>query len=228
MGVDVRGQVGPRVVNDGSENIIRTAKTGELIAQDAHGRFYEANARGTVYSGGIATLTSISNVTFTTATLGATVTPIIGVYNPIGNTVNLVILQAVLGVATTALQATGTGPFSWATSITTAAVTTGNNPLNRRSLQPSGSAAKDLSNVAPTGMTPNLAVRFGSSLGGGTGIAAAVLGTAAGLHTPLVAHVENFDGGLIVPPGGVLALLGTTTGVAQSAVSSIVWEEVAV
>jgi hypothetical protein len=39
--------------------------------------------------------------------------------------------------------------------------------------------------------------------------------------------VENFDGSLIVPPGGVLALMAVTTPVAQSAVAGIVWEEVA-
>jgi hypothetical protein len=43
--------------------------------------------------GGGMTLTSISNVTFTTATLGATCTPITGIYNPIGSGKNCVILQ---------------------------------------------------------------------------------------------------------------------------------------
>jgi hypothetical protein len=173
-------------------------------------------------------LTAIANVTYTTGTLGATVTPIAGVYNPIGSTVNLVILQATLGVARTALQATGGGPYVWATSVTTAAITTGNNPFNRKSLQPAGSQAKDITNVAPTGLTPNLAVRFGSALGGGAILNAANLDTAVGSTAPLIAYVENFDGSLIVPPGGVLALLATTTPVAHSAVSSIVWEEVAI
>jgi hypothetical protein len=199
----------------------------ELIVQEIHGRFYEQNFRANIYSGGMG-LTAINNVTYTTGTLGATVTPVIGVYNPVGSTVNLVILQATLGLTVTAATSTGGGPFVWATSVTTAAVTTGNNPFNRKTLQAAGSAAKDITNVAPTGLTPNLAVRFGSALGGGSLASFSFVGTAVGQVTPGITFVENFDGSLIVPPGGVLALLATTTPVAHSAASSIMWEEVPV
>lgn len=153
-------------------------------------------------------------------------TPIAGVYNPPGSGKSLAILQAALALTMTALQATGGGPFAWATTITTAAVTTGNQPFNRSSLQAAGSVAKDLTNVAPTGMTPNLTVRFGSSLGGGSASNAAFLATAVGMQAQLGGWVENFDGSLIIPPGGVLALLATTTPVAHSAVSALLWEEV--
>ena len=43
---------------------------------------------------------------------------------------------------------------------------------------------------------------------------------------PLQGFTENFDGSLIIPPGYVLALMATTTPVAHSAVSNILWEEV--
>lgn len=219
--------VGPTARLDGpAPGPERVDRTNARVVTDAHGRFYEANYRGALYSGGMG-LTSISNATYTTGTLGPTVTPIAGVYNPIGSIVNLVILQVALCVTETALQATGGGPYAWATSITTTPVTTGNAPLNRKTLQPAGSAAKDITNVAPTGLSPNLAVRFGSSLGGGSALSTATLQTAAGFDTQLVGFIENFDGSLIVPPGGVLALLATTTPVAHSAVSAIFWEEVA-
>lgn len=221
------GKVGPQVLADGVAAALRQGKTGELIAQLLHGKFYEQNYRGAVYSGGMG-LTDISNATFTTGTLGATCTPIIGVWNPASSPVNLVILQARLGVTMTAAQATGAGPFVWATSVGNAAISTGNAPLNRKTLVASGSVAKDLSGLALTGLSVNLVVRGGSSLGGGSGSNAAFLATAVAMQTPLVAAKEDIDGALIVPPGGVLALLATTTPVAHSAASGLIWEEVPV
>jgi hypothetical protein len=40
------------------------------------------------------------------------------------------------------------------------------------------------------------------------------------------AGVANIDGSIIVPPGGVLALLNTTSTTTCSAVSRMLWEEV--
>lgn len=83
-----------------------------------------------------------------------------------------------------------------------------------------------MTNVALTGLTNNLAVRHASALGGGSAEAAAFLATAVAMQTQNVPTVEAVDGSIIVPPGGVLALLATTTPVAHSAVSSLLWEEV--
>jgi hypothetical protein len=52
-----------------------------------------------------------------------------------------------------------------------------------------------------------------------------LLATAAGFQTQQVTSIENLDGGIIIPPGGVIALLATTTPVAHSVVPSILWEE---
>jgi hypothetical protein len=226
--VDARGRVGPDVLADGALAKMRLGRAAEQVVQELHGRFFETNYRAAVFSGGMG-LTSISNVTFTTGTLGVTVTPIAGVYNPVGSAYNLVILQAILGVTVTAGTATGGGPFVWATSITTAPITTGNNPFNRKTLQSSGSVAKDLTNVAPTGLTPNLAVRFASALTGGLQKNISSVETAVGQNIGASGiTAENIDGAIIVPPGGVLALLATTTPVAHSAVSALLWEEVPV
>jgi len=227
--VEVTGQVGPQTLADGvTGTAMRQGRQAEQIVQELHGRFYETNYRSAVFSGGMG-LTSISNVTYTTGTLGATVTPIAGVYNPVGSVVNLAILQAILGVTVTAATATGCGPFVWATAITTAPITTGAQPLNRKTLQAQGSAARDITNVAPTGLTPNLAVRFASALTGGLIKNVSSVETAVGQNIGTAGiTVENIDGCIIVPPGGVLALLATTTPVAHSAVSGLVWEEVPV
>lgn len=224
--VTVLGQVGPEIASDGSSVALRQGRGGEGIVQELHGRFYEQNFRGNVFSDGMGS-TSISAATFTTATVGATATPITGVWNPSTSTVNLVILQAVLSVSQTALQATGPGAFAWMTSIGNAGLTLGSTPLNRKTLVQAGSSAKGLSGIALTGLTTNLATRFASSLGGGSAIGVAFLATQAGAQTVQApANVENFDGGLIVPPGGVLALMCSITPVGHSAASGLVWEEV--
>lgn len=221
-------RTGPIVSSDGASNPGRTTKTGDIATSDAHGRFQEAAIRGNLYSGGM-TITSISNATFSTGTLGATATPIVGVYNPTGSGKNLVILQVKVSPVNTALQTTGAGALMWATSTGNGAISTGNTPFNRSTFVASGSVAKDMSGVALTGLTNNLVVRDTSALGSGVISNLSTLQTAAGLFPPQQVSVDNVDGSIIVPPGGVLALLCTTNPpVAISAATSILWEEVSI
>ena len=228
MPISVSGQVGPQAIADGvTSQPIRMGKLGDTIVSELHGRFYEQTYRGNVYSGGM-TVTSINAATFTTATLGATCTPIWGIWNPLANNVNAIVLQAMLQVVITALQNTGGGPFMWATSVGNGAISTGNIPFNRKTWLAAGSSVKDMSGLALTGMTNNLVVRSAAALGGGNVFNIATLDTAAGFSTTLAPSVENVDGAWQVPPGGVLALLATTTPVAQSAASGGIWEESAV
>jgi hypothetical protein len=149
------------------------------------------------------------------------------VHNPSTSTVNVVVLQATLSVIQNALQATGCGGFVWASSLGNTAISTGSTPLNRRTLVNAGSQAKGMTNVTPTGLTNALTVKFGSALNGGSSVAAAFLATQAGAQAQAVTNsVENFDGGLIVPPGGILTLVCGTTPVGHSAASCLLWEEV--
>jgi hypothetical protein len=226
--VEVTGQVGPQVVGDGSSAALRQGRSAEAVVTELHGRFYEQNFRGTLFSAGMS-ITSISNATFTVGGIGATTTPVVGVWNPATSTVNLVLLQASLTVSQTALQATGPGGFVWCMSTANAAISTGAAPLNRKTLALSGSFGKDMSGVAVTGITNALVPRFGSSLGGGSAVGAAFLATQAGAQTVQAAgNVENIDGAIIVPPGGIVALLTTLTAVGHSAASALLWEEVPV
>lgn len=227
MAVPIQGQVGPQVLQDGVTAILRQGRSAEQIISELHGRFYEQAYRNALYTGGMTALTSISNVTFTSATLGATCTPIWGIWNPGTSTVNLVILQAILGITITAATATGGAPFVWAASTGNNSLTLGNVPVNRKTLTASGSQAKVFGGAALTGLTNNLVVICGSALTGGQSTSVTLVeGTVAA--PPSIAGgttVENLDGSFIVPPGGVLALLATTTPVAHSAVSGGVWEE---
>lgn len=220
---------GPAAQGDGSTGTkLRTSRTSELVVGDAHGRFFEAALRGTLFSDGM-TATSISASTFATGDLSATAKPICGVHNPITSTVNLVILQATLSVVTTNATNTGPGVFVWAAGTAERAISTGTAPLNRRNLGTSGSQAKGMSGIALTGLVTALTVRHGSALQGGNPGNFSFVGTAAGPNAVVAgAAVENLDGSIIVPPGGVLGLFCTTQPVAHSAASSILWEEVAI
>jgi len=218
-------QVGEQYNGDGATVVARAGKQGETIVSELHGRFYEQTYRGRVYGGG-KTLTSISNATFTTATLDATHTPICGVWNPLGSGVNLVILQAMVNFVVTAATATGIGGTMWAASNGNTAISTGVIAYNRLRLTQGGSISKYLGGVAATGLTNNIVAMFGSSIGGGAIGNFNQVGTAVGFVPATTGSVENFDGSLIVPPGGVLSLLCVTTPVAHSCTSGMVWEEV--
>lgn len=192
---------------------------------DAHGRFFDPTLAGRVFHAG-ASITSINNATFTVATTGATATPVIGLWNPLTSNKYLEVLQAQLTVILTALAATGPGGFAWMISVGNAAISTGSNPINGLSfLAPGGSVAKAFFGTALTGMAGALSVLRGSGLGGGSAENVAFTATAVAMQTLAMPSVENIDGSIIVPPGGVLALMATTTPVAHSVVPGISWQE---
>jgi hypothetical protein len=167
-----------------------------------------------------------------TITLNNTTTPILGVWNPATSSVNLVILQAALGaVLNTLTTPVGPGAFLWASSVGNTAITTGNTPFNRKTLQASGSQAKGF-NTSPalTGLTNNLVVFEGADLPQLSGQTAGTItaSTASAQFAAGLSAVQNFDGGLIVPPGGILALLNTTSTTTYSVAGRLLWEEVPV
>jgi hypothetical protein len=226
-----QGTVGPSYANDGSVPAagVRIGRTGETMVSEIHGRFYEQVYRGNVFSIG----TTLSALSANTITLVAATTPILGVWNPPASTVNLVMLQAALGVVTNAGAAatTGHGALVWASSVGNTAITTGQSPFNHKTLATTGSQAKAYQlggAVALTGLTNNLVIFEGADL-------PIIAGTATGTITASTTDpsqfkgftaVHNFDGALIVPPGGVLALLNTTSTTTTSAVGRLLWEEV--
>ena len=225
-----QGQVGVQNNADGSTPVqgFRQGKQGDLVVSELHGKYYEQNYRGNIFSGGM-TLTAINAATFTTATLTAACTPILGLWNPSNSGVNAVILGAKLSATITALQSTGAGPFVYAVSTgNTAPLTLGLQPWKRSTLTQSGSMLKNLAGVALTGLTSSLGIVGASALSGGSAYNIALLGTAAGFLTNHASASEWLDGVFVVPPSGVLVLLATTTPVAHSVASTLIWEEVPV
>lgn len=218
-------RVGPTFGTSGTAAPFRADITGAQIVSDAHGRFTEAALRSSLFSAGMTT-TSIAGAAFTTGTLGATATPIVGLWNPTNSGKNLVVLQARLQITVTAATATGGGNFMWCTAVNQSAISTGITPLNRYSLAASGSVAKGFANTLLTGLSGNLTIQEASGLTGGVIGNFSQVGTAVGfVPGPGGATIDNIDGSIVLVPGSVLALLCTTTPVALSAASSILWEE---
>jgi len=212
-------QVGPQEVGNGSTPTASGGKQAETLVSQYHGRYYTQTYQGNVYSAGSKT-TALSA---TTIALDATSTPIVAVWNPANSLVNLSILYAECLITVVANSAVNGGGFVWATSTNNAAISTGAAPLNRKSLLNAGSQAKAFNGgTALTGLTNNLVVQFAANF---PGIYAAGAATALGVPSP-GAPPEFIDGSIIVPPGGVLALLNTVSTTTISVQSTLVWEEV--
>src|SRR6267142_901347 len=207
-------QVGPTKSASTSQPPLRSGILGDAIVSELHGRFYEQAFQGNLYSNG----TTATALTANTITLTATTTPILGVWNPLSSTSNLVILQAQLQLSPP-VSAAAMGTLVWATSINNAVISTGTAPFSRKTLTSTGAQGKGMAFVALTGLTNNLVIQFTSQLPAQTLVGAA---TASAPY----AGVENFDGSLIIPPGGVLALLNTVSNTTMLAGGNLLWEEV--
>lgn len=217
----VQGQIGPEFGSDGAVMDIRLGRDGDQIVSTLHGRYYEQAVRGRLFSTG----SGLTALSANTITLTATTTPIVGIWNPPTSGVNCVMLQSGLVDVINNTTSVGAGAFVWASSTGNSAITTGSNPFNRKTMTLSGSTVRAFSGgVALTGLTNSLVV-FGSA---DFNTSSALLTTAAPATslTPGALGTHLFDGDLIVPPGGVLALLNTVSSVTHSVWSRLLWEEV--
>ncbi len=215
------GKVGLSAIQSAAPNTqapLRQGQLLDLIVSELHGKYYESNYRNNVYSVGM-TQTALAA---TTITLTATTTPIIGVWNPVTSPVNLVPLKAKCLITAAGANAVAPGAFVWATSIGNGAITTGLTPLSRKTLANAGSYAKGFNiSTALTGLTNNLVIQAAAAFG-------TLIAAQGATASPIISGdgVEEFDGGIISPPGGVLALLNVTSTTTVSVASMLLWEEV--
>ena len=219
----VQGTTGPVNFGDGVNPPLRQGRQGDVVVSELHGRFYEQNYRNNIYFTGHSAVAALSA---NTITLTATTTPILGIYNPSSSTVNAVVLQAMLNVVSNNLTSgAGPGTFVWAVSTGNGAISTGLTPYNAKTLIAAGSQVRGFAGAtALTGLTNNLVVAAGSQLPSPSGLTYTTLASTALL--PSYSGREDLDGSIIVPPGGVLALLNTTSSTVFSAVGRLTWEEV--
>lgn len=221
----VQGTTGPVNFGDGVNPPLRQGRQGDVIVSALHGEMYEQNYRGNLYFTGHTALTALSA---NTISLTATTTPILGLWNPLSSTVNLVVLHAMLNVVANNLTSgAAPGGLMWAVSSGNGAISTGLTPYNAKSLIAAGSQARGFAGAtALTGLTNNLVIAAGANFTSPSGLTYTTLASTALLQP--FGGFENFDGSLIVPPGGVLALLNTVSSTVFSAYGRILWEEVPV
>lgn len=224
----IQGQVGAVNNQDGAQVNARQGRTGELMVSELHGRFYEQAYRGGFFSFGV-TLTALTSTTATATGVTATATPILGLWNPLNSTVNLVMSQASLTVTPNNLTSgAAPGAFVWTVQSGQSAITTGSTSIyNRKTLTTTGSQAKAFGvSTALTGLVGSLSVLEGADFASPSGLTYTTLGSTA--LFPGYMNVQNFDGSLIVPPGGVLALMNTVSSTVFSVAGRLLWEEVPV
>jgi hypothetical protein len=221
----IQGTTGPVNVGDGVNPPIRQGRQGDVLVSQLHGDMYEQNYRGNTYFTGH---TSLAALSANTITLTATTTPILGVWNPLSSTVNVVLLRAMLTVVANNLTSgAGPGAFMLAVSAGNGAISTGLTPYNSKTLIAAGSQVRGFAGAtALTGLTNNLVIAAGSALPSPSGLTYTTLASTSLLNSYV--GVENFDGSIIVPPGGVFALLNTTSSTVFSAAGRLTWEEVPV
>jgi hypothetical protein len=200
-------------------------ESSDLLVTELQSRFYELNYRSQLFSIGCQ-LTALSAATIL---LTASAQPIVGVWNPPTSPVNLAILQAMLVDEINNVTSVAMGAFVWASSVGNSALTAGLAPFNRKNLTSAGSQAKAFSLSTAsllTGLTNNLVVFDAAEFNTASGLLTTTV--AASTPTPSVSGVQNIDGSIIVPPGGVLALLNTVSSVTHSVAGRLLWAEVAI
>ena len=108
----IQGQVGApqaQSIPAGTTPPIRQGQLGDVIVSEVHGRYYETNYRGALFSTFYNALTVAS--THASPIASGTGTPIIGIYNPAGSGKNVAIVR--VQQATT--SGTPGGPLLWNT-----------------------------------------------------------------------------------------------------------------
>jgi hypothetical protein len=224
MPIQVSGQVGPQFLSDGTGlQPLRQGKTGELVVQELHGRFYEQAMRGGLFGFGLSNTALVAANAIATG-LTATAQPVIGVWNPFTSLVNLVLLQAVIVTTTIGNTAVAPGGYMWVYSMGNAAISTGSNPINQKTLQsPGGAMAKAFAvSTALTGLTNNLVALRAAAITPSLNAA----GAATAVSLAMGQIRDDVDGAIIVPPGAVVGIMNQVSTVTMNVSVSLLWEEV--
>jgi hypothetical protein len=188
-------------------NNIRVGANGELSTGPLHGDYYESTVRNKVFAG--STITAVT----TSAGFATTCTGCI-LSNPIGSTVNLAVRKFRYGaiVAQTAALSLGlqTGYSASVNVVHTTPLVVASNFVG----QPAGVGLLDSAATLP--VAPTRVILLDTLL--------------TGAITTQVLGGNNFDfaDGIVIPPGGYVAVYTSAASVATSLAFGFTWEEVPV
>lgn len=199
------------VRSSGSPNV-QQLQLGELAVSEVLPRYAALTWSGLVFSVSVGTAAAITGYSG-----GAAGTPQIAVWNPAGTGKNLLVLAANYG---NVVAASAAGTVSWAlyygptAAITAAASST--YPMSQLTMQPSGSAAKAFINAALTSSTAlTNVVPLGSYY----------WATAAGAALVTQPSPVEIPGYLLVPPGSMVALGGSSALTSATWIGNLIWAE---
>lgn len=194
------GLTGVQNNQDGQVAKARMGKQGDQLSSELHGRYYEHTYRQSGFS-----LQTQGTATTTTAALATTWTGL-GVANPAGSGVNLVLMK--VSVCQFAVGAAATIGIMGGVGVITSTLT----PQSR--IIGGGQVSKMNGSAGATISTPVLISTFAS------------VGSVATTSIPLIAGAfYDFEGSVIVPPGSFIA--SYTSIVTTSALQfGFFWEEV--
>ncbi len=191
-------QVGKQSNANGSNPVIRSSREGDLIVSENHGRYYQKTSEGEAFV--VSTpLTGLTlAATHTTATLTATSTPLITLFN--GGTLNIAINREFIATLSGTPAA---GSYWWY-------VATGQQASALTLLTDTGVNSRNLISDTPSG----LKIGIGKALTGLVG--SLVLYKPVGSLGTVTAGLGQVDhdeaGAIIVAPGNLIALLAPAIG----------------
>jgi hypothetical protein len=211
----IQNQVGPVAtttsISAGLQSPARAGQLGDMIVSELHGRYYETTYRRNSF---LATSPSASVTSAGIVASGAAYTGLV-LYNPVGNTNNLVVnkIGASFPVAPAAAITVGL------TTIGVVSAVASTTAANTRNLF--------LGGAAPTAAAYSIAtITYGTAATVAQVIGS--VGTGAVTTFNLVNGVVDLEGGLVVPPGYAVSIYTSTAANTAGFVGSIQWEEVPV
>lgn len=212
----IQGSVANSVPNSrasGQPNAVQL-QLGELGVSEILPRYSAVTWSGQTFSVSVAAAAAIT--AYTGAAAG---TPQIAVWNPAGSGKNLWVVFANFG---SVVAASAAGTVTWGlyygptAAITAAASST--YPVSQATLVPSGSVAKAYVNAALTGSTAlSNVIPMGSYY----------WATAAGA-TLVTGSVQEIPGYLMIPPGAMVALGGSSALTSATWIGNLIWAELPV
>lgn len=204
--VTFMGRVGPAVAADGSDALVRLGRTGEMVA-NAHGRFFEAASRGSLFMASLAVAGVAPGTAFST-------TPTIALWNPPGSGVLCAIQQVWVGYVSGTLGAGSLCHGVNPSQVT--APTTGTELVPQAGLlgtMRSKTRAYTGSTVSVTPVILRPSLHLGAAL-------------ASTATFPATAY-DEVDGSIVIPPGSLWAYHGVAAaGSTPLVMVGVLFEEV--
>lgn len=199
--MEIRGQVGPQRLSDGTSQTFRQAKTGGLVIVAGHGRYWETTSRGNVFSA--------ANQAAVTSPAGlSTASTVFTLYNPSGSGVMLSIIDIGVAIA------------SAPTAASVVYLVVNNNPI--QAAPASATALNITNNYLNTSVGQGKAYST-ATLAAVPQVARILASVPAAANNTALAIKDEVSGAIILQPGTYVSIQATT---AISLFTHMTWEEI--